>query len=89
MATQFWFLSHQSAVCLALYRGSGELLTHARARRVALLWGPLLLLLRAGRDTGLAPDGLPLLTATGGRVPPEIPEAQDGREHSRRRARPG
>jgi hypothetical protein len=31
-------------VYLALYHGSGELFTHARARRMALLWGALVLL---------------------------------------------
>jgi CRP-like cAMP-binding protein/di/tricarboxylate transporter len=44
VATQVWFLPYQSTVYLALYHGSGELFTHARARRVALLWGPLVLL---------------------------------------------
>jgi hypothetical protein len=30
-------------VYLALYHGSGELFTHANARRMALLWGVLVL----------------------------------------------
>jgi di/tricarboxylate transporter len=44
VATQVWFLPYQSTVYLALYHGSGELFTHARARRMALLWGALVLL---------------------------------------------
>jgi CRP-like cAMP-binding protein/di/tricarboxylate transporter len=43
VATQVWFLPYQSTVYLALYHGSGELLSHRGARRLALLWGPLVL----------------------------------------------
>ena len=39
-----WFLPYQSTVYLALYHGSGELFAHARARKVALLWGVLVLI---------------------------------------------
>jgi anion transporter len=44
VATQVWFVPFQSTVYLALYHGSGALFSHADVRRVALLWGPLVLL---------------------------------------------
>jgi anion transporter len=44
VSTQVWFLPYQSTVYLALYHGSGELFAHARARKVALLWGVLVLI---------------------------------------------
>jgi di/tricarboxylate transporter/CRP-like cAMP-binding protein len=43
VATQVWFLPYQSTVYLALYHGSGECFTHAQARVLAWLWGPLVL----------------------------------------------
>jgi anion transporter len=42
-ATHVWFLPYQSTVYLALYHGSGETFTHAGARRLAFLWGVLVL----------------------------------------------
>jgi di/tricarboxylate transporter len=44
VSTQVWFLPSQSTVYLALYHGSGELFTHAGVRRLAWLWGALVLL---------------------------------------------
>ena len=44
VSTQVWFLPYQSTVYLALYHGSGELFTHAHARRLAFLWGVLVLI---------------------------------------------
>jgi di/tricarboxylate transporter len=44
VSTHAWFLPYQSTVYLALYHGSGELFTHAAARRLALLWGVLVLI---------------------------------------------
>jgi CRP-like cAMP-binding protein/di/tricarboxylate transporter len=44
VATQAWFLPFQSTIYLALHQGSGELFAHAQARRLALLWGPIVLL---------------------------------------------
>jgi CRP-like cAMP-binding protein/di/tricarboxylate transporter len=43
VSTQVWFLPYQSTVYLALYHGSGELFTHRDARRLAWLWGALVL----------------------------------------------
>jgi hypothetical protein len=43
VSTHAWFLPYQSTVYLALYHGSGELFTHAGARRLAFLWGLLVL----------------------------------------------
>jgi anion transporter len=44
VSTHAWFLPYQSTVYLALYHGSGELFTHAGARRLAFLWGVLVLI---------------------------------------------
>jgi anion transporter len=59
VSTHVWFLPYQSTVYLALYHGAGELFTHAHARRMALLWGVLVLIsiaaaLPVWRATGLA-----------------------------------
>ena len=43
VSTQVWFLPYQSTVYLALYHGSGELFSHRNARRLAWLWGLLVL----------------------------------------------
>ena len=43
VSTQVWFLPYQSTVYLALYHGSGELFSHQSARRLAFLWGALVL----------------------------------------------
>jgi CRP-like cAMP-binding protein/di/tricarboxylate transporter len=43
VSTQVWFLPYQSTVYLALYHGSGELFSHAQVRRLAWLWGALVL----------------------------------------------
>jgi hypothetical protein len=44
VATHAWFLPYQSTVYLALYHGSGETFTHAGARRLAFLWGVLVMI---------------------------------------------
>ena len=44
VATQAWFLPFQSTLYLAIYHGSGELFSHTQARRLALVWGPMVLL---------------------------------------------
>jgi anion transporter len=44
VATQVWFFPSQSTVYLALHHGSGELFSYAQVRRVALFWGPMVLL---------------------------------------------
>jgi hypothetical protein len=44
VATQVWFFPYQSTVYLALYHGSSELFTHRDARKLAWLWGALVLL---------------------------------------------
>jgi hypothetical protein len=44
VSTQVWFFPYQSTVYLALYHGSSELFAHRAARRLAWVWGVLVLL---------------------------------------------
>ncbi len=44
VSTQVWFLPYQSTVYLALHHGTADLFAHRDVRRIAWLWGPMVLL---------------------------------------------